>query len=115
MFLDFSESYSCCLELPWVAGNPHLRITFYGTPDCNTNNIYITSDQDLIISYCKTDSDDPLEEKAGSINVSNILTGKCLAKICSSNCDAESWRGRKSSSRSTVSEALEDITARFLR
>ncbi|CAI7857231.1 unnamed protein product, partial [Closterium sp. NIES-53] len=22
-------------------------------PDCNTNNIYITSDQDLIISYCK--------------------------------------------------------------
>lgn len=28
-------------------------------PDCNTNNIYITSDQDLIISYCKADSDDP--------------------------------------------------------
>lgn len=27
-------------------------------PDCNTNNIYITSDQDLIISYCKADSDD---------------------------------------------------------
>ncbi|XP_078437051.1 uncharacterized protein LOC144707693 isoform X2 [Wolffia australiana] len=24
-------------------------------PDCNTNNIYITSDQDLIISYCKAD------------------------------------------------------------
>jgi hypothetical protein len=21
-------------------------------PDCNTNNIYITSQQDLIISYC---------------------------------------------------------------
>lgn len=79
-------------------------------PDCNTNNIYITSDQDLIISYCKTDSDDPLEEKAGSINVSNILTGKCLAKICSSNCGPESWRTK---SRSTVSEALEDITALF--
>ncbi|MBA0815389.1 hypothetical protein Gohar_000165 [Gossypium harknessii] len=31
-------------------------------PDCNTNNIYITSDQDLIISYCKADSDDPLSE-----------------------------------------------------
>ncbi|KAF5737319.1 hypothetical protein HS088_TW13G00198 [Tripterygium wilfordii] len=26
-------------------------------PDCNTNNIYITSDQDLIISYCRTESD----------------------------------------------------------
>ncbi|MQM01801.1 hypothetical protein Taro_034557 [Colocasia esculenta] len=24
-------------------------------PDCNTNNIYITSDQDLIISYCKAE------------------------------------------------------------
>jgi hypothetical protein len=22
-------------------------------PNCNTNNIYITADQDLIISYCK--------------------------------------------------------------
>lgn len=30
-------------------------------PDCNTNNIYITSDQDLIISYCKADSDVPSE------------------------------------------------------
>ncbi|THG06306.1 hypothetical protein TEA_010062 [Camellia sinensis var. sinensis] len=32
-------------------------------PDCNTNNIYITSDQDLIISYRKADSDDPLSER----------------------------------------------------
>lgn len=36
-------------------------------PDCNTNNIYITSDQDLIISYCKADSDDPLCEGNGNI------------------------------------------------
>ena len=34
-------------------------------PDCNTNNIYITSDQDPIISYCKADSDDPLSEGNG--------------------------------------------------
>ncbi|GMP42476.1 hypothetical protein CsSME_00012212 [Camellia sinensis var. sinensis] len=34
-------------------------------PDCNTNNIYITSDQDLIISYRKVDSDDPLSERNG--------------------------------------------------
>ncbi|KAI3800048.1 hypothetical protein L1987_35355 [Smallanthus sonchifolius] len=51
-------------------------------PDCNTNNIYITRDQDLIISYCKSDSDDSSTDgNAGSINISNILTGKCLAKV----------------------------------
>ncbi|KAL4576021.1 hypothetical protein LXL04_012109 [Taraxacum kok-saghyz] len=75
-------------------------------PDCNTNNIYITSDQDLIISYCKAGSDnDPLPQ--GSINVSNILTGKCLAKVKASNSDM--MRGIEAS----VTEALEDITALF--
>lgn len=102
-------------------------------PDCNTNNIYITSDQDLIISYCKADSDDPLSEAtAGSINISNILTGKCLAKIkaterrrsddcsCSTNCNGHGGRScnakkriQASRTRSTVAEALEDITALF--
>ncbi|XP_068314721.1 uncharacterized protein [Pyrus communis] len=98
-------------------------------PDCNTNNIYITSDQDLIISYCKADSDDPLSEgNAGSINISNILTGKCLAKIratnnaekacicsgeaCGSSCKSKK-RSLSSRIRSTVAEALEDITALF--
>ncbi|XP_019192186.1 PREDICTED: uncharacterized protein LOC109186591 isoform X1 [Ipomoea nil] len=99
-------------------------------PDCNTNNIYITSDQDLIISYCKADSDDPLSEgNAGSINISNILTGKCLAKIkatkpdtpsdcsCSPSCRGQSCnksnRVQASRIRSTVAEALEDITALY--
>ncbi|KAL2898002.1 A disintegrin and metalloproteinase with thrombospondin motifs 4 [Bienertia sinuspersici] len=97
-------------------------------PDCNTNNIYITSDQDLIISYCKADSDDPLSEgTAGSINVSNILTGKCLAKIRADNCSTleddcgcsnnsgstSKKRVRASRMRSTPAEALEDITALF--
>ncbi|KAG6735217.1 uncharacterized protein LOC122293001 isoform X4 [Carya illinoinensis] len=100
-------------------------------PDCNTNNIYITSDQDLIISYCKADSDDPLSEgNAGSINISNILTGKCLAKVrasnsfpvenecscsdhyCGSSCALKS-QTHASRIRSTVTEALEDITALF--
>ncbi|KAG8390197.1 hypothetical protein BUALT_Bualt01G0058500 [Buddleja alternifolia] len=100
-------------------------------PDCNTNNIYITSDQDLIISYCKADSDEPLTDgNAGSINISNILTGKCLAKIKASNnnlqtdecsckvscgggnCNSKK-RKRASRIRSTVAEALEDITALF--
>ncbi|XP_016166649.1 uncharacterized protein LOC107609277 [Arachis ipaensis] len=100
-------------------------------PDCNTNNIYITSDQDLIISYCKADSDDSLSEgNAGSINVSNILTGKCLAKIkasnsspivnqcsCGDDCSGSCRNTRKqkhdTKTRSTVAEALEDITALF--
>ncbi|KAI7746843.1 hypothetical protein M8C21_017592 [Ambrosia artemisiifolia] len=120
-------------------------------PDCNTNNIYITSDQDLIISYCKTKSDDsPTEGNGpslpllgsyeteyssllveGSINISNILTGKCLAKIkakrgvpldeCTCS-DANTSRSCKCTSRkrvrasritSSVTEALEDITALF--
>ncbi|KAF5805621.1 putative transcription factor WD40-like family [Helianthus annuus] len=101
-------------------------------PDCNTNNIYITSDQDLIISYCKTKSDDsPTEGNEGSINISNILTGKCLAKIKAKNgvpldecsCSGASTsksckctsRKRVQASRitSSVTEALEDITALF--
>ncbi|KAM1272220.1 hypothetical protein ACFX2J_032938 [Malus domestica] len=94
-------------------------------PDCNTNNIYITSDQDLIISYCKADTDDHWSEgNAGSIHVSNILTGKCLAKINPSNGDpkVDDTEGNTGSSRklsnsslvrSTVAEALEDVTALF--
>ncbi|XP_044473393.1 uncharacterized protein LOC123201886 isoform X3 [Mangifera indica] len=97
-------------------------------PDCNTNNIYITADQDLIISYCKAESEDQwMEGNAGSINVSSILTGKCLAKI---NATSGSSKGNECSSsdrpvnstrklkqfsqiRTTVSEALEDITSLF--
>ncbi|CAI5533863.1 unnamed protein product [Closterium sp. Naga37s-1] len=78
-------------------------------PDCNTNNIYITSDQDLIISYCKHHhlSHAP---HVGSINISNILTGKLLAKISS---DSEPAQAKSKSVHSTVKEALEDVTALF--
>ncbi|XP_058079986.1 uncharacterized protein LOC131228162 isoform X2 [Magnolia sinica] len=88
-------------------------------PDCNTNNIYITSDQDLIISYCKAEEgteDDGEAGAVGSINMSNILTGKCIAKISSSDPNLQiSPRGRTGRSwiRSTVQEALEDVTALF--
>ncbi|KAK7374127.1 hypothetical protein VNO80_07553 [Phaseolus coccineus] len=94
-------------------------------PDCNTNNIYITSDQDLIISYCKADSDDQwMEGNAGSIHVSNILTGKCVAKInttisCAraNECSRNGCSCRESLypclMRNSVTEALEDITALF--
>ncbi|KAF9680141.1 hypothetical protein SADUNF_Sadunf06G0090300 [Salix dunnii] len=92
-------------------------------PDCNTNNIYITSDQDLIISYCKAESDDQwMEGNAGSINISNILTGKCLAKINATNgspkdedCSSSTGNSKQSCSlmKSTAAEALEDITSLF--
>nr|XP_029119454.1 uncharacterized protein LOC105042025 isoform X5 [Elaeis guineensis] len=93
-------------------------------PDCNTNNIYITSDQDLIISYCKAEdgSEDEGEASAappvGSINMSNILSGKCIAKICPLDPAlqiAPRKRGdpNRSTIRSTIREALEDVTALF--
>ncbi|CAN6245867.1 unnamed protein product [Urochloa humidicola] len=95
-------------------------------PNCNTNNIYITADQDLIISYCKVskqatdcvDSEAGEVSSMGSINMSNIFTGKCVAKISPSDPTltiAPRKKGDKSRStiRSTVPEALEDITALF--
>ena len=63
-------------------------------PDCNTNNIYINPQQDLIISYCREQSshtkylrdhneenDFDADEECGSINISHILSGECVAKI----------------------------------
>lgn len=57
----------------------------------------------------------------GSINISNILTGKCLAKIKAGNsfpneneCSQRSKKHKCASTvRSTAAEALEDITALF--
>ncbi|CAM0943680.1 unnamed protein product [Alopecurus aequalis] len=95
-------------------------------PNCNTNNIYITADQDLIISYCKisrgatNDANGEGQEAppVGSINMSNIFTGKCVAKISALDPNltvAPRRRGDSSRSmiRSTVADALEDITALF--
>uniref|UniRef100_A0A6T8IRM7 Uncharacterized protein n=2 Tax=Hemiselmis TaxID=77924 RepID=A0A6T8IRM7_HEMAN len=65
--------------------------------DCNTNNIYITSQQDLIISYCKQQDGSEL----GSINVSNILNGSCVARV----------RIRQGNIKDRM--ALEDVTALF--
>lgn len=80
-------------------------------PDCNTNNIYITSNQDLIISFCKADSDDSSADgAAGSINISNILTGKCLAKIQAGSSSKTTCNSRIQTS---LSEALDDITALY--
>ncbi|KAL8192829.1 hypothetical protein R6Q57_027277 [Mikania cordata] len=80
---------------------------------------------DLIISYCKTGSDDPSTDgNVGSINISNILTGKCLAKIkaaknlaineCScSNNSARCNCNLRRQVPTSVAQALEDNTALF--
>ena len=83
--------------------------------DCTTNNIYITADQGLIISYCHAG---PLAAspavasrggvpppEAGAINISCILSGKCLAKIRAPPAGREGV--------SPTEEALTDVTAIF--
>lgn len=63
--------------------------------DCNTSNVFISHEQDLIVSYCLTHTQiaalknrqaDPdawlkAKERSGCINVSHIFSGKCIAKI----------------------------------
>ncbi|XP_040385588.1 uncharacterized protein LOC102700197 [Oryza brachyantha] len=88
--------------------------------DCSTNNIYITSDQDLIISYCKSEAavDDGTVPPIGSINMSDIMTGKCIAKIAANDPTLrigprKNGSAERSSIWSTIPEALEDVTALF--
>ncbi|KAK1399725.1 Transducin/WD40 repeat-like superfamily protein [Heracleum sosnowskyi] len=94
-------------------------------PDSKSNIIFLTN-QNLIISYCKVHSNDRQEaQKAGSVNISNILTGKCLAKINAGNthllkeCECSGRRCNASKAirateiTSTVQEALENVTALF--
>jgi len=52
---------------------------FLWISECNTNTIYITTQQDLIISLCKSPTG-----SGTLINVFDIMTGKCLAKV---SCD----------------------------
>eukprot|EP00743_Colponemidia_sp_Colp-15_P007654 GILK01008284.1.p1 GENE.GILK01008284.1~~GILK01008284.1.p1 ORF type:complete len:427 (+),score=50.12 GILK01008284.1:82-1362(+) len=65
--------------------------------DCNMNNIYITSRQDLVVSYCKDKS------HRGALHVSNIQTGKCVARIHA--IDAEGTFDPK------AEEALQNVTS----
>ncbi|CAM0949838.1 unnamed protein product [Alopecurus aequalis] len=85
--------------------------------DCSTNNIYITSDQDLIISYCKSEAaaDESTASPIGSINMSDIMTGKCIAKIAANDPSLRIAPRRNGSPSiwSTIPEALEDVTALF--
>lgn len=66
--------------------------------DSNTSSIYITHNQDLIMSYCQQDS----ACAHGSINISWIATGKSLCKV---TCDADKGEEHL--------RALEDVTALY--
>ena len=48
-------------------------------PDTYTNNIYITSTQDYIVSYCRRSDTD--SGAGGGVHISSILTGKCVARL----------------------------------
>ncbi|KAL6526908.1 hypothetical protein OROGR_015998 [Orobanche gracilis] len=114
------------------------KVLTYSAQDCvykvfdlkNYTMLYSISDknvQEIKISPDTIDVSDvlPGPRPAGSINISNILTGKCLAKIKAGNSlpaeDKCTCGGQKCNARcikasrlkSTVAEALEDITALF--
>lgn len=91
------------------------------SPECNTNNIYITSEQDLIISYCKPPNGHRREvapylepPPLGTINVSHILTGKCLAKIrADKSIEQVEEDGGNLEESLKIQQALADVTALF--
>lgn len=47
---------------------------FLWHPDLDTNKIYITTDEDLIISYCKDDSEDSSTEGNGNFLIHLEIT-----------------------------------------
>ena len=87
-------------------------------PNCNTNNIFITQEQDLIVSYCKPNAEGS-EKSAASINVSSILTGKCQAKLGQGQGDDEEEMDASlvlrspGGNRVSGDAALGDVTALF--
>jgi hypothetical protein len=61
-------------------------------PETNTNNIFITTAQDYIISFCQSNSSGSVggdreggsgsqRQQRGTVHVSHILSGKCVAKL----------------------------------
>ena len=86
------------------------------TPDCNTNNICISKRQDMIISVCRrklrnasdhdSNTNQNTNNKTGTINISNILTGKCLTKITVDNASSN-----EKETKTMCFDALQDITS----
>ena len=65
-------------------------------PETNTNVFFITASQEFIISYCRPSShssraadDSTTEGRAGTVHVSHILSGQCVARIAPDGADGE--------------------------
>ncbi|RLN31238.1 hypothetical protein C2845_PM05G17150 [Panicum miliaceum] len=83
---------------------------------CSEKNIYITKDEGRIISYCKSEAVEDDVTPIGSINMSEIMTGKCIAKIAANNptisvAPRRNGCNERSSVSCTPPEALKDVTA----
>eukprot|EP00736_Rhodelphis_marinus_P004162 Rmarinus@m.4567 len=90
--------------------------------DNSTNNVYITSNQDLIISYCRPKKGSCRHNmesiRHGTINISSIRTGKLVNKItCASACDevmiGKAGMTRRMCCEDDVVEALVDVTSLY--
>ncbi|KAK1400101.1 hypothetical protein POM88_009964 [Heracleum sosnowskyi] len=80
------------------------------------NDFYITRDQDIILSYCRsaTRYERPREGNASSINISNtlLLTGHSIAKINATEVSDSDFNNKMDqSSRTGVEDAPEGIIA----
>jgi len=75
--------------------------------ESNSNNISMNKYQDTIVSFCK----DRNNLKQGSINISNIFTGKCISKITVENPNEENISEIDKIYRLKKEEALTEITA----
>lgn len=64
-------------------------------PDCNTNNIYITSDQDLIVSFCKAADNQQFTDRRGEFTFMPFLLVESEASKCgikqSESCFLLDW------------------------
>jgi len=67
----------------------------------NISISYITNTQDTIISFCKDEANE--SDDLGSINISNIITGKCISKI-NFNREVDNFKKQ---------QALKNITALY--
>lgn len=66
----------------------------------NTNSVYITSAQDEIVSFCQSRAEETVGS-AGSIHISNVLTGRCVKRIAPNAREPD------------LTHALTDITVLF--
>lgn len=97
LFLTFQQRNICVWNFQGERVSDFEDHTLYRS-DASTSSIYITQNQDVIISYCRQH----YGCQHGAINFSLISTGKLLGKI---TCDSSNSPGH--------AEVLEDVTALY--